>query len=504
MDNFYTATVYEKGAEVVRLYHTLLGAEGFRRGMDLYFQRHDGEAVTCDDFRAAMADANGADLTRFEEWYRQAGTPRLAASGVHDAERSRYELTLEQGSGEAEAEARALPIPVALGLLDAEGRDLPLRLEGEAVASAAPTRLLLLAEPRQRFVFEDVEAPPVPSLLRGFSAPVKLEFERTLEELAFLMAHDSDPFNRWEAGQQLAQQVLLERVSNWGETPPAALPDAFVEAFGRLLDDEKLDGSQKALSLTLPSESLLGQALACIDVEAVHGARAFVLAALARAHRPALERIYERESALRPYRFDRTGVDRRRLANTCLRCLAALDEPVITAEIERRFQTADNMTDRQMALGLLVDLPGAARERSLESFYERWRGDPLVLDKWFSLHAQSRLPETCERVRALSGHPDFSLANPNRVRALFGAFAMGNPLRFHGSDGAGYALLAEQVLALDSRNPQLASRLVSAFNQWRRYDPGRQRRMREHLETIVGRQGLSSDVYEIVNRALAV
>ena len=503
MDNFYTATVYEKGAEVVRLYHTLLGAEGFRRGMDLYFQRHDGEAVTCDDFRVAMADANGRDLSRFEEWYQQSGTPRIQCDGVHDAEARRYTLTLEQCAGHADAETGALPIPVALGLLDAEGRDLPLRLEGEAAAAAVPTRLLLLEERRQRFVFEGIESPPVPSLLRGFSAPVKLEFERMPEELAFLMAHDSDPFNRWEAGQQLAQQVLLDRVSSWGKGEPAPLPDAFVEAFGRLLADTTLDGSEKALSLTLPSEPLLGQALECIDVEAVHGAREFARAELARAHRGAFEEIYEREGASRPYRFEQGEVGRRRLANLCLRYLASLGEASITEELERRFQEADNMTDRQVALGLLAEQSGPARERALEAFYERWRGDPLVLDKWFSLHAQSPVPETCERVRALTRHPDFSLANPNRVRALLGAFAMGNPLRFHGADGAGYALLAEMVLAIDSRNPQLAARLVSAFNQWRRYDPARQELMGAQLETIAARRDLSSDVYEIVNRALA-
>ena len=503
MDNFYTATVYEKGAEVVRLYHTLLGAGGFRKGLERYFERHDGEAVTCDDFRAAMADANGQDLSRFAGWYAQSGTPRLEARGAHDAERGRYELTLEQHPGQPGETQEPLPIPVAVGLLDSDGRDLPLRVEGEEAGAAATTRLLLLEKKRQRFVFDDVPRPPVPSLLRGFSAPVQLDFARSPEELAFLMAHDSDAFNRWEAGQQLAQQVLLALVSRWGEPDPPSLPSYFVEAFGRLLADETLDGSQKALSLTLPAESLLGQALDTIDVDAVHGAREFAVTALARAHRAAFEKLYAREAAPGPYRFDREGVDRRRLANLCLRYLAGLGDPAITAEIERRFLEADNMTDRQVALRLLADLPGPERERSLQVFYECWRADPLVLDKWFGVQAQSSLPDTCERVRALSQQPDFSLANPNRVRALLGAFSMGNPLRFHGADGAGYKLVAENVLALDPRNPQLASRLVSAFNQWRRYDAARQALMQEQLAGIAAQQGLSDDVYEIVNRALA-
>ena len=512
VDNFYTATVYEKGAEVVRLYHTLLGADGFRRGMDLYFARHDGRAVTCDDFRAAMADANGADLARFERWYEQAGTPRLEARGSWDRETRRYALHLAQSLPDAPegAPREPLPIPVRLGLLGPDGADLPLRLAGEQ-AAAGTTRVLVLEEREATFTFEDVPAAPVPSLLRGFSAPVKLVSERSQTELAFLLAHDGDPFSRWDAGQTLAQELLLALAGDVLAGRPLALAPDFARAFGALLEDPGLDGSLRALLLALPGVRVLGQAMEPVDYAALHAAREFAAGALARAHRARFEAIAESAPA-GPYRLDRPSIDGRRLANAALRYLARLGDPAWISRIERRFDAADNMTDRQAALEILADLPddvaaaggdvGDAREGPLARFHEQWRGDPLVLDKWFTVQALSTREDTFARVEALSRHPDFTLANPNRARALVGAFAMANAVRFHAADGRPYAFHAGVVLELDRRNPQLAARLVSVFNPWRRFAEPQRTRMHEQLERIARAAPLSKDVFEIVTRAL--
>jgi aminopeptidase N len=499
MDNFYTATVYNKGAEVVRLYETLLGREGFRRGMDLYFERHDGEAVTCDDFRDAMAGANGEDLSGLESWYAQAGTPDLSAEGAWDAASRSYALTLRQSYPEAaEDDARGpVPIPVRMGLLGPAGEDLPLRLAGEPAAGGGE-RVLLLEEEQQRFVFEDVEVRPTPSLLRDFSAPVKLRVQREREELAFLMGRDRDAFNRWDAGQQLAGELLLA----WAGGEAQALDPVFVEAFGRLLADPALDGSLKALALTLPDERVLAQEMRTIDVDALHAAREGAVRELATAHREAFEATFEGSASDDPYRIDKASIDRRRLRNTALRYLCATGEPRWAARANEQFGSADNMTDRQAALRILTDLDVAFRRQALDAFYADWRHDPLMLDKWFTLQAVSSLPDTLERVRSLYEHPDFSLTNPNRVRALVGAFAAGNPVRFHARDGAGYRFLADVTLALDGRNPQVASRMASQFSQWRRYDPGRRDRMQGELERIADTPGLSKDVFEIVGRAL--
>jgi len=505
MDNFYTSTVYNKGAEVIRMYEALLGREGFRRGMDLYFERHDGQAVTCDDFRAAMADANDRDLEQFERWYEQAGTPELRGSGEWDAAAGRYTLTLAQSYPETHATTprRPLHLPVAMGLLASDGRDLPLRLEGEERPAPGPGRVLELVEAEQRFCFVGLAERPVPSLLRGFSAPVRLRVQRDRAELAFLMSHDSDEFNRWDAGQELATGLLLDLTVRAAAREPLALDEDFSAAFGRVLDDRGLDGSLKALALALPSEKLVGQEMSVIDPDALHVAREFMRRELARAHREALLRVYEVEAKrCRPYRADRESIDARRLKNAVLAYLVALAEPETTARVWHQFETADNMTDGQAALELLVDVDGPEREAALSSFYERWHRDPLVLDKWFAVQALCQLPGTVDAVVRLVGHPDFSPRNPNRVRALVGNFCAGNPVHFHERDGRGYGFLADQVLALDPLNPLVAARMVSHFNSWRRFDAQRQERIREQLERIAGRPGISKDVYEIVGRAL--
>jgi aminopeptidase N len=503
IDNFYTTTVYEKGAEVVRMYRTLLGPAGFRRGMDLYFARHDGQAVTCDDFRAALADANGADLSQFGRWYEQRGTPLVEARGVHDARARTYTLTLEQSLERPEGVPAPPPlhIPVAVGLVGPDGRDLPLRLEGEA-GPGGGTRLLELRQRTQSFVFADVAEPPIPSLLRGFSAPVRLRAERTRGELAFLMANDSDAVNRWDAGQALAQEVLLDLAAASARGRALALDPGFSAAWARVLADDRLDGSLKALALTLPSERILAQEMAVVDPDALHAARRFALGELARLHRDALHGAFAATRSRGPYRNDPESIDRRRLKHAVLAVLTSSGHADALALLVEELAQSDNMSDTQAALAALVQHPVPERDAELARFHERWHGDPLVLDKWFALQASASAPDTCERVLALAAHPAFTLRNPNRVRALVGEFSANNPLHFHAADGRGYVFLADQVLALDPLNPQVAARLASAFNPWRRYDPARQAKMRGELTRIATRRGLSKDVGEIVGRAL--
>jgi len=507
VDNFYTATVYEKGAEVVRLYHTLLGAEQFRRGMDLYFERHDGQAVTCDDFRAAMADAGGADLGDFERWYAQAGTPRLEAHGDWDAKAGRYRLTLRQSLPDTPADTprEPMPIPVRMALLRPDGARLPLRLAGDA-GTAPRERVLRLDAAEASYDFDlSAEAPgakPVPSLLRGFSAPVKLDAGLGREELAFLAARDDDPVSRWDAGQTLARETLLALADDAAAGRALALPDDFTDAVGAVLDDEALDGSLRAAMLGLPGLRVLAEEREVIDYRPLFEAREFARAELARRHRAPLEAL-ALKPAPAPYRVEKSQIDARRLRNTALAFLAALGESDWTARIALQFERSDNMTDRQVALQLLVDAGGEAAEAALASFHADWRDDPLVLDKWFSVQALSRRPDTAARVAALGDHPDFHWSNPNRVRSLLGTFASGNPARFHATDGASYRFLADAVLKLDRSNPQLAARLLACLNSWKRFAEPMRGAMRGQLERIRATQPLADDVFEIASRALA-
>ncbi len=505
MDNFYTATVYEKGAEVIRMIETLVSRDGFRRGMDLYFERHDGQAVTCDDFRAAMASANDVDLELFEGWYRQAGTPVLRVDMDYDGASKVCTLTLRQSPPErfgSDAEApgwEPLHIPVRVGLLGSDGRDLALRIAGEAPERAPTERVLELVEEQRRFAFVDVPERPVPSLLRNFSAPIKLVCERSRDELAFLMAHDSDAFNRWEAGQELAKSLLLSDTRTLEAGGEPTLDPDFSAAFGRILVDPALDGSLKGQALTLPGEKVLGQDLDVIPVDALHEARERMRRALADVHRAALEEAYERCATPDGYRIDQQSIGRRRLRNVALAYLSASGDAA--PRLLRQFETADNMTDAQAALSLLVDGDSTERDVALAAFYERWHNDALVLDKWFSVQALSKRPDTAAQVVALSRHPDFSLKNPNRARSLVSSFCAGNQVRFHAEDGVGYRFLSDMVIALDG-NPQVAARMASSFNSWRRFDAGRQQHMKAELERILSHKPVSNDVFEIVSRAL--
>ncbi len=507
MDNFYTATVYDKGAEIIRIYHTLLGDDGFRRGMDLYFERHDGCAVTCDDFRAAMADANGVKLDSLGRWYFQPGTPELTATERWDSEKGEYTLSFEQSypplAGDIPGAANRTPvaIPIAVGLLAADGSELPLHLQGEETTGGQTTEVLLLEQNEQSFTFTGLSEKPIASVLRNFSAPVRLRMERSQETLAFLMAHDSDDFNRWDAGQTLASQLIVSLAEQAVRGDELTFPELLSDAFGKIAGDDSLDGAFKALALTLPGESVVGQELEVIDPDALHQAREFLRRGLASAHRDTLIAMYESLAGAGAYKNDQSSINGRRLKATLLSYLSSLNEPEMHALVMKQFQTADNMTDAQSAMMLLADLECPERDAALEQFYGRWQGDPLVVDKWFATQAVSRRADTIARVVELTSHPEFSLGNPNRVRSLIGAFTQ-NQVHFHQADGAGYALLAEHVLKIDPDNPQLASRLVTQFNNYRRFDESRQERMRGELTRISQQDGLSKDVREIVERAL--
>ncbi|MBM7060906.1 aminopeptidase N [Pseudomonas sp. UL073] len=508
ISNFYTLTVYEKGAEVLRMIHTLLGAETFRKGSDLYFARHDGQAVTCDDFVKAMEDASGLDLTQFKRWYTQAGTPRLAVSEQYDAAANTYSLTFRQSCPATPGQSEKLPfvIPVELGLLDGQGADLPLRLVGEDTAQGT-TRVLSVTKAEQTFTFEGLAAKPLPSLLRGFSAPVKLSFPYDRDQLMFLMQHDSDGFNRWEAGQQLAVQVLQELIGQQQRGEALLLDQRLVAALRSVLEDEALDQAMVAEMLSLPSEAYLTEISEEADVDAIHAAREFARAELAQALFDPLWKRYQanREaSRQQPYVAEAGHFARRSLQNIALSYLMLAHRSEVLVACLEQFDACDNMTERLTALAVLVNSAHAEeRDKALTAFAEHFKDNPLVMDQWFSVQAASALPGGLERVRQLMEHPLFSIKNPNKVRALIGAFAGQNLVNFHQMDGSGYRFLADIVISLNALNPQIASRQLAPLTRWRKYDAARQALMKAELERILASGELSSDVYEVVSKSLA-
>ena len=505
INNFYTATVYEKGAEVIRMLHTLLGPEGFRNGMDLYFSYFDGQAVTCDDFVEVMSEANnGFDLDQFMRWYEQAGTPRVRAHGDWDAAAGAYTLTLAQSTPATPGQHAKLPlvIPVALGLIGPDGRDRPLQLEGEAQPGAT-TRVLRLDEAEQRFRFVGLEAEPVPSLLRGFSAPVILELDEDDARLAFRIAHDADPFNRWDAAQRYAERVALALAAE----PAATVPDAFVAAFRTLLNDAALDPAFRAQALALPGEAYLLERMSPADPGALRAALIRLMRTLGGALAADWLLLVDTMQVPGEYRYHPGDAGRRALANLALRYLAAAGDRAGLERAEARFAAATNMTERFGALAALVQSTSPARTAALQAFHERHRDDALVLDKWFALQAgawrwEDTMAPTLERVRALLGDPAFSLSNPNKVYALLGTFFRANPGEFHAADGSGHAFWAEQVVALDARNPQVAARMARALENWRHFTPALQASIRPQLERVLAAPGLSSDVAEIIGKAV--
>ena len=510
ISNFYTLTVYEKGSEVVGMIHTLLGAAGFRKGSDLYFERHDGQAVTCDDFIKAMEDANGVDLTQFKRWYSQAGTPRLAVSESYDSAAKTYSLTFRQSCpttpGQPGDSKKPFVIPVELGLLDKQGGEIALRLQGEAAAGGT-TRVISVTEAEQTFTFVDIAEQPLPSLLRGFSAPVKLSFPYNRDQLMFLMQHDSDGFNRWDAGQQLSVQVLQELIGQYQKGQPMVLDQRLVTALGTVLADTSLDQAMIAEMLSLPGEAYLTEISEVADVDAIHAAREFVRKQLADSLFDGLWARYtanRQVSKATPYVAEAEHFARRALQNIALSYLMLSEKPEVLAATIEQFDSADNMTERLTALAVLVNSPFTAeKDKALAVFAENFKDNPLVMDQWFSVQAGSPLPGGLDRVKALMQHPAFNIKNPNKVRALIGAFAGQNLINFHAADGSGYRFLADLVIQLNGFNPQIASRQLAPLTRWRKYDSARQALMKAELVRIRDSGELSSDVFEVVSKSLA-
>ncbi len=510
VENFYTATVYEKGAEVIRMIHTLLGAEGFRKGMDLYFARHDGQAVTTEDFVAAMADANGADLTQFERgWYHQAGTPILTADDDYDAASGSYSLTLRQSCPFPAVPKEPYHIPVRFGLLDAQGHDLALHPDAETTRHVQ-NDILHLRTPEQRFVFTGLHARPLPSLLRGFSAPVTLDYAYDRPQLAFLLAHDADGFNAWEAGQRLMVAAIKDRVEDLRTGHAPRLDPSLVEALRRVLADHGRDKAMVAEWLSLPSHSYLCELYEKGQVEPIwiEVARRGLERALAVELEAPLRATYEanRGSESRPYRFECADIGERALKNIVLFYLAQIPRHVALAS--RQLRDARNMTDEQGALNALAyGADAAARDTGLMNFHDKWARDPIVIDQWLRLHTVIDRAEALEMAQGLMAGPHVRDAQnaaklkPNKVNAVLGGF-MGNPVQFHREDGAGYRFLAAQVLVIDAANPRLAARLVAGLTDWEKYMPIRAMQMRDELAHIHRHPGLSTDTSEIVGKAL--
>ncbi|MGO3530802.1 aminopeptidase N [Pseudomonas helleri] len=508
ISNFYTLTVYEKGSEVVRMLQTLLGAEGFRKGSDLYFERHDGQAVTCDDFIKAMEDANGANLSQFKRWYSQAGTPRLAVSEHYDAAQKTYSLTFAQSCPQTPDKAEKLPfvIPVELGLLNAQGGELPLQLAGES-AAVGTSRVLSVTEAEQTFTFVGINEKPLPSLLRGFSAPVKLQFAYSSDQLVFLMQHDTDGFNRWDAGQQLSVQVLQTLIGQYQRGETLVMDPRLVEALRSVLTNPQLDQAMVAEMLSLPGEAYLTEISEVADVDAIHAAREFARKQLADSLFDELWARYQanREvSKVTPYVAEDEHFARRSLQNIALSYLSLSGIPEVVKATLEQFENSDNMTERLNALAILVNSPFEAEKAlALASFAEHFKDNPLVMDQWFSVQAASPLPGGLQRVQQLMEHPAFTIKNPNKVRALIGAFAGQNLINFHAADGSGYRFLADLVIQLNALNPQIASRQLAPLTRWRKYDSARQALMKAELERIRSSGELSSDVFEVVSKSLA-
>ena len=516
INNFYTVTIYEKGAEVVRMQQTLTSREGFARGMTLYFQRHDGQAVTCDDFAQAIADANpGSELARllpqFKRWYSQAGTPRLDVRGTYDAASQVYTLDLKQNCPSTPGQSFKEPfvIPVTLGLLTTDGQSLPLQLDTEAQAGAS-SRTVVLSEPALTLRFVNVTAQPVPSLLRGFSAPVVLDYDYSDAELLTLLAHDTDPFNRWEAGQRLALKRALTFIRGAARAEEARVLDAaYIDAMRQVLMHPTLDAAFKELVLTLPGETYLAEQLDEVDPQRVHAVREAMRLQLALELQHEWQAAYEANHDTGAYRPDALSSGRRALSGLALSmlCLAAREtgDVVWPGKTYQRFKDASNMTDRFNALSALVQSGHALAAQALERFHAMFRDEPLVIDKWFALQGgcPDRGGQVLPAVRQLMNHPDFNLRNPNRARSLIFSLCSANPGAFHRTDAAGYVFWSERVLEIDAFNPQVAARLARALDRWRKLAEPYRTAAREAIARVAAKPDLSNDVREVVARALA-
>jgi aminopeptidase N len=502
INNFYTTTVYDKGGEVVRMIKALLGPDLFRKGMDLYFDRHDGEAATVEQFVKCFADVSGRDFSQFMRWYTQAGTPEVVAAPHYDARAKTFRLDVTQTVPPTPGQPTKEPmvIPLTVGLVGRDGADLALALDGRPLARG----VVELKEAGHSFVFTGVAERPIPSLNRGFSAPIKLRLPIEPDDLRFLAAHDPDPFNRWQAVQTLAMSLLTGNVSALRGGAPAREDEGLMAALAAILADRRLEPAFVALALTPPSEADIGREIGSdVDPDAVFAARKGLRAATGERLGAALAETYARMITPGPYRPDAAGAGRRALRNVCLDLLAATQASDAIARALAQYDAADNMTARMAALETLSQHDRPERAHALDDFYRRYADDPLIIDKWLSLQAVIPEPATLERVRALTSHPAFSMANPNRVRSLVGAFALANHTQFNRSDGAGYDFVADIVLTLDPKNPQVAARIVGAFRSWRALEEGRRARAEATLRRVAAAPSLSRDVGDIVARTLA-
>jgi aminopeptidase N len=502
INNFYTTTVYDKGAEVVRMIKVRLGPELFRKGMDLYFMRHDGAAATVEQFVQCFTDVSGRDFGQFMLWYTQAGTPEVVVAPHYDARAKTYRLDITQTVPPTPGQPQKEPmdISLAVGLVGKDGRDLPLILNGRPVERG----VIELTKSSQSFVFTGIAERPIPSLNRGFSAPIKLSLPIEPEALRFLAARDGDPFNRWQAVQTLAMSLLKANVAALRQNASVRGDDGLIAALRAILTDGNLERAFKALALVPPSEADIAREIGRdVDPDAIFAARRHLRSAIGSELRPALTEMYQRMSAAGPYKPDAEGAGRRALTNVCLDLLAATQARDEIARAFSQYLNADNMTDRMAALETLAQQDRPERAQALDDFYARYADDPLIIDKWLALQAAIPEPATLDRVRALTSHPAFSMANPNRVRALIGSFAQVNHTQFNRSDGAGYDFVADTLLALDAKNPQVAARLMGAFRSWRALEPVRRARAEATLRRVAAVPALSRDVHDIVARTLA-
>lgn len=493
INNFYTVTIYNKGAEVIRMIHTLLGKENFRKGMDLYFARHDGQAVTCEDFVLAMEAGSGIDLSRFRNWYRQAGTPTVSVEELWDEEKQTYSVTLTQSCPPTPEKEIKEPfhIPIKFGLLDRNGQEISIPQTGN---------LLELTEEKQTFSFDKLDHKPTLSILRDFSAPVKIDFLRSREELVFLMKHDSDYFNRWDAAWSLSNEIILEVAEQNRSGNKLSLDPLFSQGFKTLLQDKEADPALIAQAINLPQERYLAQQMETVDVESLHLARNFVKSELAKEHTDLLKEVYNRLNVDEEYSITPETIGKRSLKNSVLDYLAVFDEKDVCDLFEQQYKTSNNMTDTIGVLSSIKDSESSLRKNLFEDFYQRWKKDPLVMDKWFALEANSISDNWLENIEKLMLYPEFSMKNPNKVRSVIGVFANNNHRCFHTADGSGYKFLTEQLIFLNKINPQIASRLGTAFSSWKKYDAKRKELIAEQLDRILAIEGLSKDLYEIISK----
>jgi len=508
IDNFYTTTVYEKGSEVIRMIETIVGRDGFRKGMDLYFKRHDGQAVTTEDFVAAMADANEVDLTQFRDsWYNQPGTPHVKVATSYNPAKEQFSVTLSQMSKPSPGFATKIPyhIPVAVGLIARNGQDLPLQLSGAGRLSngdGQTTMVLHLREPEQTFVFEGVREKPVLSVLRKFSAPVRVDFDRSDEELAFLMANDSDSFSRWEAAQTLTIRMVKALCEDMKSNRSLRDPAQLVACFGPILKDAAIDEDFKAYLLTLPSEQYLAQFFEVVDVDHIHAAREHIRKAIARAYRAPMTALFDSLVAAGTEGREPVKTGQRSLRSRLLDYLVVDEDSAGLDRAVAQRRNARNMTDEMGALSALSKVRSTVRTAELQAFYAKWKHEPLVMNKWLMIQAISPVETVLDDVRRLSQDPIFDKNNPNKISALYRTFAQANAIHFNAKNGSGYKFIADQIIDIDTRNPQVASRLATSFYQWRTLDQARQELVKNELKRILATPGLSSNVYEIVSKSL--